>query len=231
MIWAIGDLHFDSTNEKSMDIFGENWESHDKKIVKNWIENVQEDDLVLLPGDISWALKLNEAIPDLERIDKLPGDKIILKGNHDYWWGSLNKLNALGMQSIDYLFNNSFIYKKYAIVGTRGWLPNDAENFTEKDEKILRREVIRLENSIKSIQDEHDEIIAILHFPPFNSDGTTNEFVDVMKNYDVKTCIYAHLHAEGHNFIQEGNIDGIDFHCVSSDYLNFELKQITVNGE
>lgn len=228
MIWAIGDLHFDHTGEKSMDIFGENWANHEERIIKNWIENVNEDDLVLVPGDISWALKFNESLIDLQRINELPGYKVLSKGNHDYWWPTKKKLSESGLDTIHFLHNDYFKYKDYIIFGARGWIPRDSDNFEEDDEKIFSRELNRLRLSFNSFKNnlEDNKIIAMLHYPPFNSDGSVNEFVEILKEYDVNICIYGHLHDEGHEFIQEGIIEGIRFYCVSSDYLDFKLENI-----
>ncbi|WFA09951.1 metallophosphoesterase [Tissierella sp. Yu-01] len=225
MIYAIADLHFDFSKEKPMDIFGETWLDHEEKIIKNWIDIVKEDDLVIIPGDISWALKLNEAIADLKRIDALPGKKVMLKGNHDYWWSSLSKLNGLSLNSIFFLQNNSYIFKDFGIVGTRGWIARDNEDFNEDDERIFERELSRFKLSLDSLR-ELKKKIAIIHYPPFNIDFSPNEFVDIMKEYGVETCLYGHLHSEGHKFVIEGNIKGINFHCVSSDYLDFIPKKI-----
>lgn len=226
-IYAISDLHFDYSKEKPMDIFGDNWVEHEAKIFKSWKEKVKEDDLVLIPGDISWALKLNEAKKDLIRIDKLPGRKIISKGNHDLWWESKRKLNALSLKTIDFLQNGHYIYEDVAITGTRGWSSKDSDEFDEHDEKIFKRELNRLDLSLSSIKKDVSKKIAMVHYPPFNfKDSSPNEFVDLMKKYGVDICLYGHLHAEGHKFIVEGNIEGIEFHCVSSDYLDFDLKKI-----
>ena len=121
MIYAIGDLHLDHSKEKPMDIFGENWIDHEEKIIKNWKEKISDEDLVLIPGDISWALRLEEAAFDLELLDKLPGKKVFIKGNHDYWWQSLNKINKLGFGSLYFIQNTSYIYQGIGIAGSRGW--------------------------------------------------------------------------------------------------------------
>lgn len=225
MIFGIADLHFDSIGDKSMDIFGENWIDHENKIINNWINIVKDDDLVLLPGDISWGLKLEDAYGDLIKIENLPGRKIILKGNHDYWWQSLSKINNLGLKTIDFLQNNSFIYENIAIVGTRGWFSID-ENSDSHHKKIFARELNRLRLSLDSIKESPGKIIALLHYPPFNSNMESNEFVDIMKEYGVHTCLYGHLHAEGHRYVVEGDRDGIEFHCISSDYIDFIPKEI-----
>ena len=227
MIYGIGDLHLDYTKEKEMCVFGDNWLNHEEKIFESWNELVKEDDLVLLPGDISWALKLEEAENDLKRIEELPGRKIIIKGNHDYWWEGPKKLRELGYKTIDFIQNNAYEYKDIGIYGTRGWNPRDSDGFTERDEKIFLREVNRLDLSLKNKKNMPKKIVMI-HYPPFNSDGTPNEFVDKMNEYDVDVCIYGHLHAEGHRFIREGLINNIEFYCMSSDYLDFELKEIII---
>lgn len=225
MIYAIGDLHFDYSKKKPMDVFGEKWADHENNIINKWKSLIKEDDLVLLPGDISWALKLNEAKEDLARIDILPGKKVILKGNHDYWWSSLSKLNSLPFKSMFFLQNNSYIFEKYGIAGTRGWISKDNDDFNEDDEKVFSRELLRLRMSLESIRDVKRKI-AIIHYPPFNMDLSPNEFVEIMMEFGVETCLYGHLHSEGHKFAVEGNIDGIDFHCVASDYIDFKPKLI-----
>ncbi|MBU5438945.1 metallophosphoesterase [Tissierella sp. MSJ-40] len=226
MIYGIADLHLDYSKEKPMDIFGGKWINHEEKIFDNWIRLIKDEDLVLLPGDISWALRLEGAYNDLQRIDKLPGKKIILKGNHDYWWQGLKKLNGLNLKTIFFLQNNSYIYYNTAIVGTRGWIPKDSEDFDDQDKKIYFRELNRLQLSLESVKGNVDKIIAIMHYPPFNIDLTTNEFVSLMKEYNVEICLYGHLHSEGHRYAVEGNIEGIDFYCISSDYIDFIPKKI-----
>ncbi len=226
MIFAIGDLHFDSSGEKPMDVFGDIWLNHQERIIENWYSTIGEDDLVLLAGDISWALKIDEAYEDLLRIDKLPGRKIIIKGNHDYWWSSLKKLNNLGLKTIDFIQNNSFVYKDAGIAGTRGWSYIDVEVIDPQNEKIFNRELNRLKLSLESLDENLKKKIVMLHYPPFNLDSSPNEFVEIMKEYKIDICIYGHLHAEGHRYIVEGTIEGIEFHCVSSDYINFIPKKI-----
>ena len=226
MIYGIGDLHFDYSKRKPMDIFGDNWIDHEEQIIDNWLDRVKDEDLVLLPGDISWALKLEEAYYDLKRIDNLPGEKVFVKGNHDYWWQSLNKMNNLGLKSIFFIQNTSYIYKYISISGTRGWISRDNEVFEESDERIFNRELLRLRMSLSSIKDEVNKKIVMLHYPPFNMDLSPNEFVSIMKEFNVDICIYGHLHAEGHRYAVEGNIEGIEFVCVSSDYIKFSPKII-----
>lgn len=226
MIYAIGDLHFDSSGEKPMDVFGHIWLNHQEKLIENWCSIIDEDDIVLLVGDISWALKIDDAYEDLTKIDSLPGRKIIIKGNHDYWWGSLKKLNSLGLKTIDFIQNNSFIYKNIGIAGTRGWSYIDEDLRDPHNEKIFNRELNRLRLSLESLDKTIEKKIVMLHYPPFNIDSSPNDFVKIMKEFKVDICIYGHLHAEGHKYIVEGIVDDIEFHCVSSDYLNFIPKKI-----
>ncbi len=226
MIYAIGDLHFDYTKDKSMDVFGDNWKNHEEKIINSWKEKVNDDDLVLILGDTSWGLKLEEGYEDLKRIDILPGKKVIIKGNHDYWWSSKNKLENLDLKTIHFLFNDSVIYEDFYIFGTRGWLPKDYLDFTEDDEKIYVRELNRLKNSYNSKKSEGLKKIALIHYPPFNFSGEPNEFFEFLSDKKVDFCLYGHLHGDGHSLIKEGIIDGIDVRCVSSDYLNFNIIKI-----
>lgn len=209
-----------------MDIFGDNWIDHEEKIMSYWIENIREDDLVLLPGDISWAMRMEDAQKDLIKIDKLVGKKIIIKGNHDYWWNSLKKLKELELQSIDFLQNNSFIYNDIGIAGTRGWSSIDMNIANEQDLKVFNRELNRLRLSLDSLCGNPRKIIVALHYPPFNIDGSPNEFMEIMKEYHVDICLYGHLHSEGHKYAIEGMVEGIETHCISSDYIDFTLKKI-----
>lgn len=226
-IFAIADLHFDFKKEKPMNVFGDNWINHEEKIIENWKINVSDNDLVLVPGDISWAVKLEDAMGDLQRIEDLPGTKIIGKGNHDYWWATSNKLDNLKLQTIKFLKNNSYELDETVICGTRGWDTMEEHTEEESNKKIFLRELNRLKISLDSAKKSKKPIIAMLHYPPFNSDGLPNEFFSLLKEYKVDTCIYGHLHGEdGHKNIKEGFIDNITVHCVSSDYMDFKLKRI-----
>lgn len=226
LIYGIGDLHLDYSQEKPMDVFGDNWIDHEKKIFSNWNQLVGDEDLVLLPGDISWALKLKKAYDDLKRIDDLPGYKIITKGNHDYWWQGPKKLKELNLKTITFVQNDSYIYNNIGIGGTRGWISEDYEGFDKQDEKVFNRELNRLNLSLTSIKKDINIKIAMLHYPPFNMDGSPNKFVDLMIKHHIDICIYGHLHAEGHRFVVEDKINGIQFYCVSSDFIDFKPKKI-----
>jgi hypothetical protein len=227
-IYAISDLHLDYEKEKPMDIFGECWENHEEKIFENWQKKIMEDDIVLMPGDISWAINIDKAVKDLERIDELKGIKIITKGNHDYWWSTNSKLKKMNLNSITFIQNTSFKHNNIQVFGSRGWIDKTSDDFTEKDLKIFEREIHRLELSLKSgerLEEKYN--IVLLHYPPFDNRGNPNEFVDLMEKYNVQTCIYGHLHSEeGHRSVVEGNISGIDFICSSADYINFDPIEI-----
>lgn len=230
MVFAIADLHFDSTGEKPMGIFGSNWEDHEAQIKKNWKEVITEDSLILLPGDISWALRHEDAYVDLMKIEKLPGRKIMIKGNHDYWWSSLKKINDFNFKTIDFIQNNCFVYKNIGVFGTRGWgnteLGKEQKESNEHNIKVFKRELNRLRLSLDSLKEKVETKIVMLHYPPFNPDSTPNEFAEIMKEYNVDICVYGHLHGEGHKYIREGNIDGIEYYCVASDFIQFKPKKI-----
>ena len=231
-IYVIGDLHLSFSSDKPMNIFGENWENHYKKIKENWIKKVKSTDTVVLPGDFSWATYLEESEKDFEFLDNLSGKKILLKGNHDYWWTTVTKMKKFleerNFKNIDFLYNNSFLIENKIIVGTRGWVtnPNSKENY-----KILKREndrlKISLESGIKSFG-EDKEIIAFLHYPPFYKDVVPEEidFKRTLENYKVKKCFYGHLHSDSHKEAIEGKLNGVEYYLVSSDYLKFDLLEI-----
>lgn len=231
-IYTIGDLHLSLKNPKPMDIFGDNWENHEEKIKQDWLSKVKEEDLVVLPGDFSWETYLKETDKDFEFLNSLPGKKILLKGNHDYWWTTVasmrNFVKNNNFKDIDFLYNNSYEFENYIIAGTRGWSVKE-----EGNEKMLNRECIRLEISLKdalSKAGDNKEIIVFMHYPPItNADLIQNkesDFIRILEKYNIKRCYYAHLHASSINEAVEGNYFGIDFKLVSSDSLNFKLLKI-----
>lgn len=233
MIYIIGDLHLGFSVDKPMDIFGKNWENHAEKIKQNWLNKVNSDDTVLLPGDFSWAIDLEETKSDFEFLNNLPGRKILLKGNHDYWWTTIKKMKQFlkdnNFENIEFLYNNSYLVEEKNIVGTRGW--STVSYNSEENYKILKRECERLKLSIKDAiakVDNEKELIAILHYPPFYKEEVNAEidFIKVLKNYGIKRCYYGHLHGDSHKEAIEGIIDGIEFKLVSSDYLNFDLIKV-----
>ena len=230
-IYVIGDLHLSFGMNKPMDIFGVNWEDHYKKIENDWLNKVNDNDLVVLPGDFSWAMDLNDTIEDFKYLSKLPGKKLLLKGNHDYWWGTLKKMKefmkANNFRDIDFIQNNSFLFDDKIIVGTRGWIyDNKLENI-----KILKREKIRLEMSFNDAIHKYGndkEIIVFMHYPPFGKEIVPLEYdlKEVLKNYNVKKCFYGHLHGESCLDATQGDIDNITYKLISSDYLDFKLYKV-----
>lgn len=233
MIYVIGDLHLGFSVDKPMDIFGKNWEGHSEKIKQNWLSKVNNEDTVILPGDFSWGIDLEESKFDFEFLNELPGKKILLKGNHDYWWTTVKKMEKFlkdnNFENISFLYNNSYIVENKVIVGTKGWT---TINYNAEDNyKILKRECGRLELSIKdAIKNfgEVKEIIAFMHYPPFYKEEVNEEidFIKILKKYGIKKCYYGHLHGESHKDAIEGLVDGIEFRLISSDYLNFDLIKL-----
>lgn len=230
-IYAIADLHLSFASPKPMNIFGDNWTNHELKIKESWMSTVKAEDLVLLPGDFSWAMALDETFEDFKYLNSMPGKKIMLKGNHDYWWNSLKKLNDYmkknDFKDISFLYNNAYEFEGKIIAGTRGWVLTSKE---EEDKKIVNRELLRLELSItEGIKEygEDKEIIVCMHYPPTNKTLLENSnFIKVMQKYNVKKCIYGHLHGESHSEAIEGNVGGIELKLVSADYVNFKLIKI-----
>lgn len=227
-IFGISDLHLDSQKDKPMDIFGDNWIDHDLKIFENWQNTVRENDLVLLPGDISWAISLEAALKDLELIDKLNGTKIISKGNHDYWWTSMKKMNSLNLKTIHFLYNNHYEFNNIIVYGTRGWISKDNEEYREEDNLIYQRELNRLENSFLSAKDKDPAIkISLIHFPPFDIMGQLDDFGKLISKNNIDYCLYGHLHGkEGFKYVKEGIFDNTKYSCVSADFINFQLIEI-----
>lgn len=232
-IFVIGDLHLSFKNPKPMDIFGENWAGHEEKIRKNWIENVGEEDLVILPGDFSWETYLEDTKLDFEYLNSLPGKKLLLKGNHDYWWTTVTAMKKFleenDFTNIDFLYNNSYEFEDKIICGTRGWSIVDEGT----DKKLINRELIRLELSLKDGIEKYGsdkEIIVFMHYPPITKAKIISEqeaeFVQLMKKYNVKRCYYGHLHGASITEAVEGDVEGIEFRLVSADGLDFKLLKI-----
>ena len=225
-IFAISDLHLALSIDKPMDIFGDRWSNYMEKLKILWEETVTKEDTVIIPGDISWATYLEQAIEDFKFIESLPGSKIISKGNHDYWWTTSNKLNKFlvsnKFSTIAFMHNNSFKIGDIVLCGTRGWKCQGDDNFSAEDKKIYNRELQRLELSLKTSGcNEVESIIVALHYPPFNSKGESSDFIDIMCKYKVKVCIYGHLHGDSVKNAVIGKVEGIDFKLVSADNLNF----------
>lgn len=246
-IFAIGDLHLSFANPKPMGIFGENWVDHHKKIRNNWMETVSNDDLVLVPGDISWAMTIEEAAPDLQWLEQLPGMKIIIRGNHDYWWQSLSKVRTALGPTTRAIQNDSITIGETAICGTRLWQdPNicfdkniewvsresiglgpEKESETD-DEKIFKREINRLKLSLESIKGRVDRIITMLHYPPTDFAFKETRTAQVLMKYGVNVCVFGHLHSLKRESTPDFPVKrmGVEFFLASCDYVDFKPVRV-----
>ncbi len=227
-IFAISDLHLGFSCSKPMGIFGDYWENHESKIYSNWQETVGEDDVVLVAGDTSWETYVNHAIEDFSFINKLNGTKIITKGNHDYWWETLSKLNKFldenSFNTIKFLHNTNVVFGNTVICGTKGYPETEGIPNSEKDKKLYLREILRLENAVTEAKKTGAEkTIVMLHYPP----GTNTEFAKILKDAEVDFCIYGHLHGGTFGAVTRGNIGGVEYRLTSSDYLRFKPIFIT----
>lgn len=232
-LFVISDLHLDVlTNEKSMEIFGDKWKDYTQKIYKNWTRIITDDDVVVIPGDISWALNLENSVYDLKWIDALPGKKIIMKGNHDFWWSTLTKMKRFfeenNISTIDILHNNAIETENYILAGSRGWFVDKsvqpAKSLTADYEKILNREKIHLRMSLeeaKRMQLSSDkEILVFFHFPPIWNGFECIEIIDILKEYQIERVFFGHIHGS-YNVSSSFEYDGIKFKMVSADFVDF----------
>lgn len=222
-IFAISDLHLSFSTDKPMDVFGGEWENHDIKIRESWINRIRPEDVVILPGDISWGLKSHDTVEDFKWIHELPGMKLFFKGNHDLWWTTPKKLNAM-YEDMLFLQNNYYAAGDIAICGTRGWnLPQTSSQWTDHDEKIYQREMGRLRMSLDSAKkDGFERIIVAMHYPPLEKKNRDNGFTRIIKEYGVEKVLYGHLH--GYNAHQNafcGLYEGTEYQLVACDYLKF----------
>lgn len=224
-LFAIGDTHLSLGTDKPMDIF-KGWDNYVERLEKKWRMLVEEDDTVVINGDISWAMKLSDCYNDFSFINSLPGKKIILKGNHDYWWTTLNKMNNYlkdnNFDTINFLFNNSFSFGDYAVCGSRGWFFDSPE----RDSKVILRERERLRRSIEAGLNEGKEPIVFLHYPPLYDDKTCPEIYDILIEYKIKRCYFGHIHGEVTGKYADFEKDGIKFALISGDFLGFCPKLI-----
>ena len=221
-LYSIGDLHLCLGAPKPMDVFGGAWSGYMDKL-KQGMSVLKPDDTIVLLGDLSWALGLEEATADFAWIDSIPGRKIILKGNHDYWWNTATKFNRFckdnGFSNQFILNNNHYEYNGIAICGTRGWFFEE-ERSGSHDEKVFKRELLRLETSLQSAGDLPKFVF--LHYPPRYKGYVCQEILDLLKKYEVSHCFYGHLHGASHGLALEGLWDGIEFRLVSADKMNFQ---------
>lgn len=215
-IFALSDLHLPLGIDKPMDIFGVRWDNYVEKIEYEWKNRVEEEDYVIVNGDFSWATYLSEALKDFEFLDALPGKKLLSKGNHDYWWETLTKmkefLEANSIKSISFLQNNAILCDSVAVCGAKGWISPEDKAFKKEDEKIYRRELIRLENSLKEASKLSDTIIAALHYPPDEA------YMEVIEKYNVYKCVFGHLHGKR---AEDFRCNNQNYALVSADFLKF----------
>jgi len=219
-VFAIGDLHLSFSSDKPMDIF-RGWDGYVEKLEKNWRAVISDDDVVVLCGDISWAMKLENTEPDFAFINSLPGKKLIIKGNHDYWWTTMRKmeqyLNKCGFDTIGFIHNSTYIAGDFGLCGTRGW----SYDAGESEAKFLNREAGRLTLSIEEAVKNGVEPVVFLHYPPIYGDYVCNEIVEVLENYNIKRCYYGHLHGITHRRAFEGERNGTCYRLISGDYTEF----------
>lgn len=238
-LFAIADLHLSLSVNKPMDVFGYRWTDYTEKIKKNWCAIVNDDDTVIVPGDISWAIDYNEAKLDFAFIESLPGKKIFGKGNHDYWWGTMAKNKSFckehDFKTIDFLFNNALKVENCIICGTRGWYVDEKLQSTTNNveyQKIVNRETARLKLSLeeaKKLQENDEQIFVFFHFPPVFNNFVCDEIIDVLLEYNVKQCYFGHIHGS-YSIPKTTKYKDISFTLVSADYLNF-VPMILVPNE
>jgi len=223
-VFAIGDLHLPGHEQKPMDVFGSHWDRHFETISEHWRQKITEDDIVLIPGDISWAMQLEEAKDDLKAIGELPGTKLLLRGNHDYWWSSLSKLRAALPERMHVIQNDAMRFGQHVFCGTRGWnFPTAQQALNAQDEKVYLRELMRLRMSLDHARKlGGEDVTVMLHFPPLFADGIGTAFTDILEEYAVQRVVYGHLHGAGIKIGFNGQREGIDYHLVSCDALSFD---------
>lgn len=226
-VFALSDVHLSlSTPNKAMDVFGAHWDRHTERIYQAWQDTVGEDDLVLIPGDISWAMYLCDAMSDLNFLNGLKGKKVIMRGNHDYWWSGYSKVvSALG-SSMMAIQNNTVTIGDYCIGGSRYWLAPQCSGYSEKtDKKIFERELIRLQLSLGKMS-QSTLNIAMLHYPPFSEKGMPTAAVDIIESHNIAQVVYGHLHGKAQQNAFEGERNGIAYSLVACDRLDFTPKRI-----
>ena len=224
-IFAISDLHLPA-RRKPMDIFGPHWENHFERIRDSWLSQVTEEDVVLLPGDFTWSMRLDEAMEDIGKVGVLPGRKILLRGNHDYWWGGIGQVRRALPEGMYALQNDAMEMEGIVFAGSRGWTLPGSEAATGEDLKIYQRERLRLEMSLKAARrlGEEKPLIVMMHYPPFST--ACEEFSDLLSQYGVDKCVYGHLHGAGLQAAFNGVKNGVTYYQVSCDGLNFQVRRI-----
>ena len=226
-VFAISDLHLPA-RQKPMDIFGPHWENHFERIAEDWRARVGAEDVVLLPGDLTWAMHLEEAMEDLGRVGELPGRKLILRGNHDYWWSAIGRVRRALPEGMYAIQNDVLQLDGMLVAGSRGWIIPVGENADANDVRIYQRERLRLEMSLKAARrmDADAPLIAMMHYPPLMD--SAKGFSDILEAYRVRDCVYGHLHGAGLNGAVRGERGGVRYHQVSCDGLGFRLYMLRI---
>ena len=228
-LYTIADLHLSKSTDKPMDVFGEFWERHEERLLEGF-SRLTDEDVTVIPGDVSWGMSLSESLLDFKFIDSLPGKKIISKGNHDYWWETVSKMKRFfaenAIETIDFLHNSCYFYNGAALCGTRGWL-YDKNDPAAGDDKIFKRELLRLEASLKAAVDQGaQEIDCFLHYPPVFAGTEVPQITEILPRYPVKRVFYGHLHGDSLRGAFSGMRNGIYYAVVSADALGFKPIQI-----
>jgi len=241
-IYAISDLHLSfsarpvpgnwqaSPQYKPMEEVDASWVDHARRIFENWTRIISPDDVVLVPGDISWAMRLEEARHDFQYLAQLPGQIVAVQGNHDYWWQSISRVRAAAPANMRFIQNDHVRLGKLAVCGTRGWLCPNSAYFKAEDEKIYRRELLRLTNSLQSVRGGETEILVIMHYMPTNEKHEYSGFIEIFQEYGVKHVVYGHLHARACRYRLPDRAWGINFYLASADYLSFSPRLIAECG-
>ncbi len=230
-LFAIGDLHLPGGADKPMSVFGSQWEGHFERISQAWRSMVSEEDTVLIPGDISWAMRLEDALGDLRAIGALPGKKVLIRGNHDYWWGSITRVRAALPEGMFALQQDALDLGDAVVCGTRGWIfPTEESALPPADEKICLREVGRLEMALSAAEKiaKGRPLIVMLHFPPLLASARKSVFTDLMEERGAAMCVYGHLHGAGIQAGFTGELRGVSYALTSCDSLGFTPMRIIV---
>lgn len=224
-LYVIGDTHLSLSSDKPMDVFGGGWRGYVEKL-KQGFEAVEQEDTVVLCGDLSWGMSLAEAKEDFAFLNALPGRKILMKGNHDYWWATVSKMNLFfkenGFDTFEILHNNCCVYQDVALCGTRGW-------FYEEDKgaqttKVFNRELIRLETSLKQAGEKRK--FCFLHYPPLYQGYRCEEIIALLERYGVERCYYGHLHGGSHRLAISGTVGSVEYHLAAADFLGFRPLKV-----
>ena len=227
-VFAISDLHLSGLVEKPMDVFGEGWEGHVEKIRADWLQKVTDSDVVLVGGDTSWGMRLEEGMHDVLSLRDLPGKKVFIRGNHDYWWGGITRIRSIAPENFYFLQNDCVKIGNLVIAGSRGWTVPGSSDFTEHDLTLYKREAERFRLAfaeVKKVREEGDKLIALIHFPPMNVKKESTLFTDLFEENGVNTVVFGHLHGSGY-FPLKCEKEGIEYYLTSCDKVRFSLTEI-----